>query len=299
MAKGLREIRNRIRSVTNTGQITRAMQLVASSKMRRAQDAATSGRPYAVLLSRILATALRGLDLSGDFAHPLMQERPVKTRGIVVIATDKGLCGGLNSNLFRFLNKSVPAGTPAKFFTVGKKATQFVARTKRELIADFSVSDHVNFSEVRPIGEYLIREYLAGTIDTIEIVLSQFKNTIVQTPMISTLVPLVNLEERMRAQFAAQGAKDEFRLAEDDREMAFAPDAKTILEGLPALFFKQSLHQAILEAKASEQSARMVAMKAATDNAKSLVESLSLEYNKARQAAITNEINELAASNAG
>ena len=299
MAKGLREIRNRIRSVTNTGQITRAMQLVASSKMRRAQDAATSGRPYAVLLSRILATALRGLDLSGDFMHPLIQERPVKTRGIVVIATDKGLCGGLNSNLFRFLNKTVPAGTPAKFFTVGKKATQFVARTKRELVADFSVSDHVNFSEVRPIGEYLIREYLAGTIDTIEIVLSQFKNTIVQTPMISTLVPLGNLEERMRAQFAAQGAKNEFRLAVDDREMAFAPDAKTILEGLPALFFKQSLHQAILEAKASEQSARMVAMKAATDNAKSLVESLSLEYNKARQAAITNEINELAASNAG
>ena len=299
MAKGLREIRNRIRSVTNTGQITRAMQLVASSKMRRAQDAATSGRPYAVLLSRILATALRGLDLSGDFTHPLIQERPVKTRGIVVIATDKGLCGGLNSNLFRFLNKTVPAGTPAKFFTVGKKATQFVARTKRELVADFSVSDHVNFSEVRPIGEYLIREYLAETIDTIEIVLSQFKNTIVQTPMISTLVPLGNLEERMRAQFAAQGAKSEFRLAEDDREMAFAPDAKTILEGLPALFFKQSLHQAILEAKASEQSARMVAMKAATDNAKSLVESLSLEYNKARQAAITNEINELAASNAG
>ena len=299
MAKGLREIRNRIRSVTNTGQITRAMQLVASSKMRRAQDAATSGRPYAILLSRILATALRGLDMSGDFSHPLIQERPVKTRGIVVIATDKGLCGGLNSNLFRFLNKQVPAGTAAKFFTVGKKATQFVARSKRELVADFSVSDRVNFSEVRPIGEFLIKEYLAGTIDTIEIVLSQFKNTIVQVPTISTLVPLVNLEERMQAQFAVQGKKEAFKLLEDDREMAFAPDAKTILEGLPALFFKQSLHQAILEAKASEQSARMVAMKAATDNAKNLVESLSLEYNKARQAAITNEINELAASNAG
>lgn len=299
MAKGLREIRNRIRSVTNTGQITRAMQLVASSKMRRAQDAATSGRPYAILLSRILATALRGLDLSGDFSHPLMQERPVKTRGIVVIATDKGLCGGLNSNLFRFLTKQVPAGTAAKFFTVGKKATQFVARSKRELVADFSVSDRVNFSEVRPIGEFLIKEYLAGTIDTIEIVLSQFKNTIVQVPTISTLVPLVNLEERMQAQFAVQGKKEAFKLLEDDREMSFAPDAKTILEGLPALFFKQSLHQAILEAKASEQSARMVAMKAATDNAKNLVESLSLEYNKARQAAITNEINELAASNAG
>lgn len=299
MAKGLREIRNRIRSVTNTGQITRAMQLVASSKMRRAQDAATSGRPYAVLLSRILATALRGLDLSGDFSHPLMQERPVKTRGIVVIATDKGLCGGLNSNLFRFLNKNVPTGTPAKFFTVGKKATQFVARSKRDLVADFSVSDRVNFSEVRPIGEFLIKEYLAGTIDTIEIVLSQFKNTIVQVPTMATLVPLGNLEERMQAQFAAQGKKEEFKLLEDDREMSFAPDAGTILDGLPALFFKQSLYQAILEAKASEQSARMVAMKAATDNAKNLVDSLSLEYNKARQAAITNEINELAASNAG
>ena len=299
MAKGLREIRNLIRSVTNTGQITRAMQLVASSKMRRAQDAATSGRPYAELLSRILGTALRGLEATGDFSHPLIQERPVKTRGIVVIATDKGLCGGLNSNLFRFLNKNVPAGTPAKFFTVGKKATQFVARSKRDLVADFSVSDRVNFSEVRPIGEFLIKEYLAGTIDTIEIVLSQFKNTIAQVPMISTLVPLVNLEERMQAQFAAQGEKEEFKLVEDDREMSFAPDAKTILDGLPALFFKQSLHQAMLEAKASEQSARMVAMKAATDNAKTLVESLSLEYNKARQSAITNEINELAASNAG
>ena len=154
MAKGLREIRNRIRSVTNTGQITRAMQLVASSKMRRAQDAATSGRPYAELLSRILGTALRGLDLSGDFSHPLIQERPVKTRGIVVIATDKGLCGGLNSNLFRFLSKNVPAGTPARYFAVGKKAAQFLARTKRNLVADFSVSDHVNFSEVRPIGEF-------------------------------------------------------------------------------------------------------------------------------------------------
>lgn len=297
MAKGLREIRNRIRSVTNTGQITRAMQLVASSKMRRAQEAAMAGRPYAVLLARILGTALRGIDAAGEISHPLIQERPVKTRGIVVISTDKGLCGGLNSNLFRFLSKNVPAETPAKFFAVGKKAAQFVARSRRDLVANFTVSDHVNFSEVRLIGEFLLKEYLAGTIDTIELVLSQFKNTIVQVPTLVPLVPLGNIEERMHAQFSAQGG-GEFKLVEDDREMNFAPDAKTIFDGLPALFFKQSLHQAILEAKASEQSARMVAMKAATDNAKNLVDSLSLEYNKARQSAITNEINELAASNA-
>ncbi len=299
MAKGLREIKNRIRSVTNTGQITHAMELVASSKMKRAQDAAIAGRPYALLLARILGTALRGLTLSDtDFVHPLVQARAVKTRGIVVISTDKGLCGGLNSNLFRFLNKEIPAGTPAKFFTVGKKATQFVARSRRDLVADFYVSDRVNFSEVRPIGDYLLREYLAGTIDSIELVLSQFKNTMVQLPMISQLVPIIDIEKKMQEQVAAHSG-GRFALVEDDREMNFAPDAKTILEGLPALFFKQSLHQAILEAKASEQSARMVAMKAATDNAKNLVDSLSLEYNKARQAAITNEINELAASNAG
>ncbi len=298
MAKGLREIKNRIRSVANTGQITHAMELVASSKMKRAQDAALAGRPYEVLLARILGTALRGLEISSaaDFSHPLIQKRAVKTRGIVVISTDKGLCGGLNSNLFRFLSKEVPAGTAAKFYTIGKKATQFVARSRRDLVADFTVSDRVNFSEVRPIGEFLLNEFFAGTIDSIEIVLSQFKNTMVQTPTISQLVPILDIEKEMQKQFEALG-NGEFKLAEDDREMNFAPDAKTILSGLPALFFKQSLHQAILEAKASEQSARMVAMKAATDNAKNLVDSLSLEYNKARQAAITSEINELAASN--
>lgn len=295
MAKGLREIKNRIRSVSNTGQITRAMQLVASSKMKRAQDAAIAGRPYAMLLSRFLATALKGLggDVA-DFEHVLLRERPVKTRGIVVIATDKGLCGGLNGNLFRFLNKSVPAGTPAKFITIGKKATQFVARSKRELIADFSVSDHVNFSEVRPIGEFLLKQFEAGEIDTVEIVISRFKNTIVQVPSIMTLLPIADIVGEMKKQAATLGG--EFELIPDDRAMSFAPDAKTILDGLPALFFKQMLYQAALEAKASEQSARMVAMKSATDNAKSLVDSLSLEYNKARQAAITNEINDLGAA---
>ncbi len=300
MAKGLREIKNRIRSVTNTGQITRAMQLVASSKMKRAQDAALAGRPYEELLSRILATALRGLN-AGDEAlseHPLFAVREIKTRGILVVATDKGLCGALNSNLFRYLNKNIAAGTPARFYTIGKKATQFVARTGRNLIADFRVSDRVNFLEVRAVGEALIKDFLDGKIDTVEIVLSQFRNTMVQTPSVIKLLPLTNLEEKLKEKQVARTGKDDFQLLEDDREMQFSPSAGTILSGLPALFFKQTLHQAILEAKASEQSARMVAMKAATDNAKNLVDSLSLEYNKARQAAITNEINELAASNA-
>ncbi|MCR5183708.1 MAG: ATP synthase F1 subunit gamma [Opitutales bacterium] len=298
MAKGLREIKNRIRSVTNTGQITRAMQLVASSKMKRAQESAMAGRPYANLLSRILATALRGqstadLDMG---KHPLLMAREVKTRGILLVATDKGLCGGLNSNLFRFVNKEIPAGTPARFYVVGKKAAQNAARMRRDLVAEFTVSDRVDFSEVRPVGEFLMKEFLEGKIDTVEIVISQFYNTMIQKPALYSLLPLDHFEEKFNAQKEKMSGADNAPLIEDDREMQFSPSAKEIFKGLPALFFKQLLYQALLEAKASEQSARMVAMKAATDNAKNLVDSLSLEYNKARQAAITNEINELAAS---
>ena len=151
MAKGLREIKNRIRSVTNTGQITRAMQLVASSKMKRAQDAALAGRPYEELLSRILATALRGLN-AGDEAlseHPLFAVREIKTRGILVVATDKGLCGALNSNLFRYLNKNIAAGTPARFYTIGKKATQFVARTSKKFTRSETLKSAIKFRPVR------------------------------------------------------------------------------------------------------------------------------------------------------
>ncbi|MDR2982550.1 MAG: ATP synthase F1 subunit gamma [Puniceicoccales bacterium] len=290
MAKGLREINSRIKSVKSTAQITRAMQLVASSKMKRAQEAALAGRDYEFLLADILDSALD--NLGEEYSHPLVQPREVKTRGILLVTTDKGLCGALNANLFRLLN-DIPRN--AKFVAVGRRGAQHIARTGRTLMAEFTISDRVNFSEVRAPGEYLIKQFLDGTVDTVEIMYSHFKNTLIQIPMIMPLLPIGDLDKVMDQTLKRLGY-DALPEREDKREMLFEPNAGEILAQLPAMYFKHSLYHAILEAKASEQSARMVAMKAATDNATKITESLTLEYNKARQAAITNEINEISAS---
>ncbi len=153
-----RDIRRRIKSVKNTRQITKAMELVAASKMKKAQQAALAGRPYAQLLANMLAAITSRVDES---LHPFLAERPVKTRGILLITTDKGLCGPLNSNLFRLVTE---IRTPAKFVAVGRKGAQFLTRTKRNLVADFTVSDRTPFAEVRPIVEYMVKQYLDGEI---------------------------------------------------------------------------------------------------------------------------------------
>jgi F-type H+-transporting ATPase subunit gamma len=287
MPKGLREIRNRIKSVKSTGQITRAMQLVASSKMKRAQDAARHGRDYAELLGEVLETAMAKV---GDFSHPLLTKREVKVRGILLITPDKGMCGALNSNLVRTASE-IPN---AAFVTIGRKGKQAMARAGRTLLADFPVSDRANFSEVRPASEYLLQAFLDGKVDTVEVLYAYFKNTLVQAPRVQKLLPADSLaaqaqDLRTRLNLPASTA------VTDSRDMIFEPSAQAILERLPALFFKQAVHQAVLESKASEHSARMVAMKAATDNSKKIASALSLEYNKARQAAITQEILELTA----
>jgi F-type H+-transporting ATPase subunit gamma len=287
MPKGLREIRNRIKSVKSTGQITRAMQLVASSKMKRAQDAARHGRDYAELLGEVLETAMAKV---GDFSHPLLTKREVKVRGILLITPDKGMCGALNSNLVRTASE-IPN---AAFVTIGRKGKQAMARAGRTLLADFPVSDRANFSEVRPAAEYLLQAFLDGKVDTVEVLYAYFKNTLVQAPRVQKLLPADSLaaqvqDLRTRLNLPASTA------VTDSRDMIFEPSAQAILERLPALFFKQAVHQAVLESKASEHSARMVAMKAATDNSKKIASALSLEYNKARQAAITQEILELTA----
>jgi F-type H+-transporting ATPase subunit gamma len=171
----LRDIRRRIKSVKNTRQITRAMQLVSSSKMKRAQDAAVAGRPYALLLADLLDTVGEKLDLSGaTISHPFFEKREIKTRGILILSTDKGLCGALNSNLFRKIAEEVKGAT--KFITVGRKATQFVSRSGRGLVADFSISDKAAFSELRPMLKLLIDAYKNGEVDTIEIAYPSFVN---------------------------------------------------------------------------------------------------------------------------
>jgi F-type H+-transporting ATPase subunit gamma len=287
MPKGLREIRNRIKSVKSTGQITRAMQLVASSKMKRAQDSARAGRAYAELLGEILDTAQAKV---GEFSHPLLTKREVKVRGILLVTPDKGMAGALNGNLIRLAAEQ----KDAVFVCIGRKGAQALARSGRKVLADFPVTDRATFNEVRPAAEYLIKAFTEGTVDTVEVLFAHFKNTMVQTPRVQQLLPADSLVAQAR-EFRVKLGLPEPKIEDDERDMLFEPSAAAILSQLPALFFKQAVHQAVLESKASEFSARMVAMKAATDNAKKIGAALSLEYNKARQAAITQEILELTA----
>jgi len=284
-----RDIRNRIKGVKNTRQITKAMQMVATSKMKRAQESAKAGRPYALLLADVIGS------LSGnvqDVRQAFFATRPVKHRGILVVSTDKGLCGALNANLFRILTD---VDSSAKFVTVGKRATQYLSRTRRDLLADFSVSDRAPFSEVRKVVEFLLRSYEEEAIDTVEIVYTSFVNTLVQEPEIVQLLPLADLDTMLEKLHARFGAPED-KIAKDSREILFEPGREEILAELAALYVKQEIHQLILEAQASEHSARMVAMKSATDNAGNLVDELTLQYNRARQAAITQEILEISAA---
>jgi F-type H+-transporting ATPase subunit gamma len=283
-----RDIRNRIKGVKSTRQITRAMQMVATSKMKKAQDAAKSGRPYALLLSDIIISIA---DEFEEITQSYYVQRPIKHRGILVVGTDKGLCGALNSNLFRKLND---VDNSAKFIAVGRRASQFLGRTQRDLLADFTLPDKPTFSDVRKIVDFLLRSYDDGTIDTIEILYSSFVNTLRQEPELLRLFPLNDLDE-MNAKLHQRFGVLDHQVPKDNREILIENRDKLLSE-LASLYLKQEIFQLILESQASEHSARMVAMKTATDNAGNLIDDLTLQYNRARQAAITQEILEISAS---
>lgn len=282
-----RDIRRRIKSVKNTRQITRAMELVAASKMKKAQQAALASRPYTQLMARMLSSLSSRVDAS---QHPFLVQREVKTRGILLVTTDKGLCGPLNGNLFKLVTE---IKAPAKFYVMGRKGTQFIARSQRDLVADFQIQDHVPFGEVKTATELMVKHFLEGSIDTIEVIYPRYRNTLVQEPLCRPILPLGELKE-----FIAQLHKEagEAVPLEDPRDMLFEPSASAVLESLLPFYVNRHIHQLVLSAKASEHSARMVAMKTAKDNANSLLDDLTLEYNKARQAAITQEILEISAA---
>jgi F-type H+-transporting ATPase subunit gamma len=282
-----RDIRRRIKSVKNTRQITKAMELVAASKMKKAQLLALAGQPYANLMADVLASLAAGIEES---VHPFLVQRVVKTRGILLVSTDKGLCGPLNSNVFKLVTE---IKTPAKFYSIGRKGTQFLARTKRTMVADFQVHDRVPFNEVKVASEFMIKQYLEGEIDTIEVIYPRFKNTLVQEPIVRPVLPLKNLKDFLD-QLAIDTGKS--HVPADDREVLFEPNASEVLNALLPFYVDHQIHQLALSAKASEHSARMVAMKTAKDNATELLGVLTLKFNKARQAAITQEILEIAAA---
>lgn len=282
-----RDIRRRIKSVKNTRQITKAMELVAASKMKKAQQAALAGRAYAELMIDMLAALSDKADAS---KHPFLVRREVKTRGLLLVTSDKGLCGPLNGNLFKLVTEIKDL---AKYYVIGKKGSQFIARSQRDLVADFQIHDRVPFGEVKIAVELMVKHYLEGSIDTIEVVYPFFKNTLVQESVNVPVLPLASLKE-----FLVHARRELGRepLAEDTRDMIFEPSAAEVLENLLPFYVNRQIYQMILSAKASEHSARMVAMKTAKDNATSLLGDLTLEYNKARQAAITQEILEISAA---
>ncbi len=284
-----RDIRRRIKSVKNTRQITKAMELVAASKMKKAQSAALAGRPYAQLMAEMLAALA---DRVEETQHPFLMKREVRTRGIILVTSDKGLCGPLNGNLFKLVTD---IRTPAKYAAIGRKGAQFLARTKRDLLADFPVGDRAAFGDVRVAAEFMVKQYLEGVVDTVEIIWPRFKNTLIQLPTLLPLLPLASVKTAL-ADLRAETGQSAAPAKISDSQMLFEPDAATVLTALLPLYVNREVHQQVLDAKASEHSARMVAMKTAKDNATKLLGDLTLEYNKARQAAITQEILEISAA---
>jgi F-type H+-transporting ATPase subunit gamma len=281
-----RDIRRRIKSVKNTAQITKAMQMVASSKMRKAQQAALAGRPYADLMNKVLAEVTKD---EKDFTHPLLETREVRKRCAIVVSTDKGLCGSLNSNLLREAARYDRETTV--YITAGRKASQFVARTKRQLAAEFTYKDAPLFSEARAISRFARDLFTKGEVDHVDILFTNFISTLAQRPETVQLLPV----GRIRAVVAGVHgyALQEELSSSGGVEYLFEPSAGQVLGELLPHYLNFRIYQILLEAKASEHSARMVAMKNATDNAQQIIKDLTLEYNKLRQANITKELLEI------
>jgi F-type H+-transporting ATPase subunit gamma len=269
------DLRRRIKSVKNTAQITKAMQMVAAAKMRKAQAAALAGRPYQEVLTRVLA-AIKGRVESTS--HPLLAIRPIKKELILIFSTDKGLCGPLNTSLFRELTDIDREKT--EFAVMGRKAVQFVARTRRNLTADFALKDTVRFADIRPIAKFASEKFISGEVDQVRVLYPKFINTLNQQPILRGLLPVPAEELDLEGE-ANRG------------EYIFEPDVHGVLDAILPHYIAFQLFQMALNARASEHSARMVAMKNATDNAKELIKDLTLEYNKVRQENITTELLEI------
>ena len=278
------DIRRRIKSIRNTAQITKAMQMVAASKMRRAQQQALSGRPYAELMNKVLVSLQKRTD---PRLHPLLEIRPLKRELVLIISTDKGLAGALNTNLFREAANFDSAKTA--FVVTGKKARQFIARTKRELLADFELKDAPSFVETKPISKFCTEKFLNREVDKVSVLHTHFINTINQRAVVQTLLPISSFDLPQK-----DAGTDTSKSADPMIGYIFEPNAETVLDVMLPYYLQYQVFQMILDARASEHSARMVAMKNATDNANQFIKDLTLEYNKMRQAGITTELLEIA-----
>lgn len=263
-------------------QITRAMEMVSAAKMRRAQQRVLASRPYSDRLKSVIAD-LSSLNLDpGDSAgFPLLEQREVKRAAVIVITPDRGLTGALNMNIIRRASRYIlsEAGVPVEVVAAGKKGRDFMMRTKQDVVAEFiGLGDNVSLDDVRPITQVALDDFISGKVDAVYVVFARFVNTLAQIPETRQILPIEKPEE--------VGAYTDY---------IFEPSPTEVLEALLPRYVEIQVYQAMLESIASEHSARMVAMRNATDNAKDLVDDLTLSYNKARQTQITREVSEIAA----
>lgn len=283
-----REIKRRIRSIKNIGQVTRALEAVSASNVRKAQAQVTATRPYAASAWDVLMS-LTQQAAAGASIHPMLAVRPVKSIGMIVISGDRGLAGAYNVNIIRkaleFIGQqSAPVGVIA----VGKKGRELLVRARQKVVADFSnLSAAPTVLEVSPIGRVGVEDFLNGKIDELYIAYTDFVSTLQYSPHVKRLLPLRPEEGSILPEHGAHSGAPR-------REFTYEPDRDELLSALIPRLVELQVYQAILESLASEHAARMVAMRNATDSARDLVTSLTLSYNKARQQAITNELLDIA-----
>ncbi len=282
MAVG-KEIRTKISSIKNTQKITRAMEMVAASKMRKTKDRMQATRPYSQKIGRIIKHLAHA---NPEYKHPFLIKREVKRVGIIVISSDRGLCGGLNSNLFRKtltqLSQWDKANIDVDVCTIGSKAGGFFGNLKTNMVGQVSkLGDTPHLQDIVGIIKIMLDAYEQGTIDELYVVYNEFVNTMTQRPTVEKLLPVVaeEIEESLGGHW----------------DYIYEPDAKEVLDHLLTRYIESIVYQGLVENNACEQAARMVAMKSASDNAGNLIGELQLVYNKARQAAITQEISEIVA----
>ena len=276
---GGKEVRTKIASIKSTQKITSAMEMVAASKMRKAQDRMALGRPYA---SRIRAVLGHVANASAEYQHVYLQEREVKRVGYILVSTDRGLCGGLNINVFKAAIRDMQSwskqGVGVDICAIGNKAVSFFKNIGGNVVAALrDVGDAPEEAQLRGPIKVMIDRLAAGEIDRLYLVSNEFVNTMTQKPQIRQLLPLQKEEDEQQHQW----------------DYLYEPEAVELLDGLLVNYIRSQVYQAVVENKACEQAARMIAMKSATDNAGELIDALQLVYNKARQAAITQELSEI------
>jgi len=292
---GKKEIRSKIQSVKNTQKITRAMEMVAASKMRRTQERLKAARPYAASMERIIFHVAQA---TPEYRHPYMEQREGHRVGIIVIGTDRGLCGGLNINLFRKVfrkAKELAAGGDVHWGVVGKKAVNFYTAVGSDVVAKVEgLGEAPKLGQIRGVVLALTQLYKEGKLDSIWVASNRFVNTLVQRPTLQRLVPIASSEEQALEHDAKLEVQNDLARP-TPWDYLFEPEPKDVLDALLERYVEALVYHAVIENGASEMAAKMVAMKNASENAGRIIKDLQIAYNKARQAAITQEIAEIVA----